>query len=125
MTDDNGDYYVFPVHKWFDKHQDDKQLSRDITPNAIQKKDEIESNRDQVGNNQDQPEPRQPLGKFSNFINLHCLLNSVSCNLMYSNFQSNHIHFLHENIRNMLSCYSCEHETGVVHISFLGGDEQR
>ena len=57
VTKDNGDYYEFPVHKWFDKHQDDHQLSRDILP--IHKKDEIAETET---SDQDKPEPRQPLG---------------------------------------------------------------
>lgn len=57
MTKENGDYYEFPVHKWFDKHQDDHKLSRDLVPIANHKKDEI------AENTEDKPEPRQPLGK--------------------------------------------------------------
>lgn len=64
VTNENGDYYIFPVHKWFDKHQDDQKLSRDLTPTPTQnkqKKDEIESNKEL-------PEPRQPLGEDVCFV---------------------------------------------------------
>lgn len=67
MTDENGDYYDFPVHQWLDKHQNDGKTSRDITPKEIQrkqKKDEIEAGF----------EPRQPLGIVTNFRMLEILV---------------------------------------------------
>ena len=68
MTSEDGDYYEFPVHKWFDKNQDDGKTTREVIPNPTQherkeKKDKIEFD-----------DSKQPLGKiFAIFTAPRCL----------------------------------------------------
>ena len=58
MTTEDGDYYEFPVNKWFDKHQDDGKISRELLPRKT-KKSTVNTKKSEVEESADK---RQPLG---------------------------------------------------------------